>query len=446
MKFEKILFLIFICSKLLFGINKDTVVVKMERMPGYGSFGISGSPLSPMGKDNPWYSTIPAIKGVPDTLSNLMFSVFDTDFLQHAFQSYLSGKISRDFYNSCLESWGLKYEPDKYSKKFVKEAIAIAAGYNKKGELLVFVDENNNFDLSDDAPILIPPKSKKEKFSDRLKNIKPVDAEFEYYDGKQIRKGKVWLYIDVGFGPPQNVEKKNTGPVNLFIGIAQYFEGRFQENNIWYNIFAKNETGAVKRDLLKIKVSRNDTIDISKLSNDVDQSSDQYLKFGNSYFKITKIAPDGKFITLVKENVTSQTEAAQTGFKAPGFTAKTISGDEISLNSFKGKYVYLDFWGSWCMPCRYEIPGLKKIYKKYRNRPFTIIGIANDKKDNLEKFVKQNDVRWSQILQDKDKQIINEYNVQGYPTTFLIDTSGTILKKNLRSKGLEMELEKIFKN
>ncbi|MGA7839030.1 MAG: TlpA disulfide reductase family protein [Ignavibacteriaceae bacterium] len=176
------------------------------------------------------------------------------------------------------------------------------------------------------------------------------------------------------------------------------------------------------------------------------QSSDQFLKAGNNYFKIANITPDGKYLTLVRQNVTSETQGTQPDFKAMDFNAKTVSGNPISLKDLRGKYVYLDFWGSWCMPCREEIPGLKKLYEDYKDKSFIIIGIANDRAEKLKKFVKENNISWPQILEEKDKKIIYKYKISGYPTTFLINPAGTILYKNLRFKELGDKLAKIFKN
>jgi len=444
MRFTKIFFLLFVISSLLHATEGDTVVVNMKKITGFGPFGVSGSPLRETPDDNPWHSTEPVIKGLPDSLRNFLFTIFHTDFKQHAFQSYIEGKLSKEYYFAVLEDWVDKYEPDKYSKRFVKEAIAIAAGYDKKGNLLLFVDKNNNFDLSDDNPIIISPKSKSEQFFERIKNIKPVEATFEYYDGKQIKKSKISLLIN--YGPDAYGGKKEGSPIKLFVGIDQYFKGNFVFNNVTYNIYIRNKKGKTEKGYIEIKLCDSKNDNLTELSEMESQSSDQFLKAGNNYFKIANITPGGKYLTLVRQNVTSETQGTQPGFKAMDFNAKTVSGNPISLKDLRGKYVYLDFWGSWCMPCREEIPGLKKLYEDYKDKSFIIIGIANDRVEKLRKFVKENNISWPQILEEKDKKIIYKYKISGYPTTFLINPAGTILYKNLRFKELGDKLAKIFKN
>ena len=93
----------------------------------------------------------------------------------------------------------------------------------------------------------------------------------------------------------------------------------------------------------------------------------------------------------------------------------------IELDKLSGKYVYLDFWGTWCAPCREEIPILKSIYSEYQNENFELNGIANDNFEELQDFINKQEISWEQILQSEDKSIIADYGVTGYPTTFLID-------------------------
>ena len=130
--------------------------------------------------------------------------------------------------------------------------------------------------------------------------------------------------------------------------------------------------------------------------------------------------------------------------KRLNFVSKTLSGDVIELDKLKGKYVYLDFWGTWCAPCREEIPILKSIYSEYQNENFALIGIANDNFEALQDFVKKQEIDWEQILQSEDKSIIADYGVTGYPTTFLIDPEGKIISKNIRAVELSEKLVEIF--
>ena len=91
------------------------------------------------------------------------------------------------------------------------------------------------------------------------------------------------------------------------------------------------------------------------------------------------------------------------------------------------------------------MPKLKSIYELYKSENFKMIGIANDNLESLSKFVKENQIEWAQIIQDNDKSIISDYNVVGYPTTFLIDVDGVILAKGLRANELSEKIAELFK-
>lgn len=115
------------------------------------------------------------------------------------------------------------------------------------------------------------------------------------------------------------------------------------------------------------------------------------------------------------------------GSKAPDFEYTTLSNKKISLNKYKGKYVVLDFWGSWCGPCMMEMPKLKEFYNQNKDN-VEVIGIAcRDTKDKWVKSIKKNNLNWTQILNIKGSQDLSKkYGVKGYPTKVIINPNGII--------------------
>jgi thiol-disulfide isomerase/thioredoxin len=114
---------------------------------------------------------------------------------------------------------------------------------------------------------------------------------------------------------------------------------------------------------------------------------------------------------------------------APDFTLKTIDGQEITLSKLKGKVVLLDFWATWCGPCRESIPHLIQLYKAYRENGFEMIGISLDKGDAavVRNFAKSMDIPYPIVM--ATEEVARDYRVTSIPTTFFIDKEGKIREK-----------------
>jgi len=141
-------------------------------------------------------------------------------------------------------------------------------------------------------------------------------------------------------------------------------------------------------------------------------------------------------------------ELTDIGQPAPAFVQNDPDGKPVSLASFKGKYVLLDFWASWCGPCRAENPNVVAAYQKYAPKGFTILGVSLDNnKDKWLAAVKKDQLAWTQVsdLKGWQNKAADLYGIKGIPMNYLLDRDGKIIAKSLRGEDLEKKLGELMK-
>jgi thiol-disulfide isomerase/thioredoxin len=174
-----------------------------------------------------------------------------------------------------------------------------------------------------------------------------------------------------------------------------------------------------------------------------------YDKLGKEYKQISY----GKDLGNKLQNL----QKTAVGKTAIPINKKDINGNVLTLEALKGKYVLLDFWGSWCGPCRASHPHLIELYGKYKDRGFEIVGIADERGKSLEenkrtwkKAIAEDGMTWLQVLNNEDQEVydvVNAYAITAFPTKLLLDKQGKVIFRTVGSgREIDEQLKKIFGN
>ncbi|MBU3088223.1 TlpA family protein disulfide reductase [Clostridium gasigenes] len=162
----------------------------------------------------------------------------------------------------------------------------------------------------------------------------------------------------------------------------------------------------------------------------INYNKNKTINLGNSNNISLPVETDGNKIDM--EN--SQTTTKE---KAIDFKLKDLNGKDVSLNDFKGKNVLLNFWATWCPPCKAEMPDIEKLYQENKNSDLVILAVnLGEDKQTVKSFIEKNKYTFD-ILLDSDQDVAIKYNIVSIPTSFFIDKEGNIVSKKIGAMTLE---------
>ncbi|MEL6719662.1 MAG: TlpA disulfide reductase family protein [Bacteroidota bacterium] len=177
------------------------------------------------------------------------------------------------------------------------------------------------------------------------------------------------------------------------------------------------------------------------------QNHSNFVLFGEKFVEKYQTTSPAASKTIEKQMAAAQSFII--GAEAPDFSQQTPEGEDLKLSDLRGKIVLVDFWASWCGPCRRENPNVVKMYEKYKDKGFEILGVSLDKqKGRWLQAIEQDRLTWPQVsdLKGWQNEVAALYSVRSIPSTVLLDAEGKILARNLRGPALESKLEEIFKS
>ena len=174
--------------------------------------------------------------------------------------------------------------------------------------------------------------------------------------------------------------------------------------------------------------------------------ANNFVLFAEEYLKYYKKDEQAGMVQMLQSKIVSM-KGLMMGGDAPEITLNTPEGTSLSLSSYKGKVTLIDFWASWCGPCRRENPHVVELYQKYKNKGFDILGVSLDSnKDAWVAAIAKDGLQWKHVsdLGGWGSSAAKLYGVTSIPQTFLLDKNGKIMAKNLRGEQLTNKLKEIF--
>ncbi|WP_236139463.1 peroxiredoxin family protein [Mongoliitalea daihaiensis] len=292
-------------------------------------------------------------------------------------------------------------------RKMKRSCVRFVIGYDVNGSLLVRFDINQNDDFSDEKDYLF------------------INSE-----GPEFLTEMIYLPLD-DFGKEEGT--LSNIPIvfkfNQELGLFYYSVPIYGEGSLFNHQFKANFgfTLDPENQLSEIIF----THDTSKVL------QDELLKMDKRIFRNRGVDLQNQSLNLERVLVNFKIWSNHEDDYAPPFKGyEFTSGEEISSTLLQGKYVLMDFWGSWCGPCIAEIPNLKKAIAALREQNIIFLGIANDTKKALNRAIVQHEIEWPQILSDRSNLILEKFNISNYPTTLLIGPDGKIIAENIHGESL----------
>ncbi|MBS1681044.1 MAG: TlpA family protein disulfide reductase [Bacteroidetes bacterium] len=391
--------------------NKSRLVqLPIRFQDGYGSFKKPNIGFRVLGWHSiapDWARTESPITGIPDSWNQITKRQIFFDFRQFAYQNFRQGLVSEETVKEFFDP-GYSHSGHAYSSDPIHCFVNIIYGKTPDGEIRYKLDANNNLDFSDEEEVA-PAELNLQKLDSLLDTKNKQQVTYQAY-----RNSKTINLI----APVLVLQHKGS----IMVNIPVHGEATIENKRI--DVSSAN-FGSLDFDQVAICFEGDRGIGPYKMN--------QFFSINSNRFQIVGVNLDKELLLLKTIPNDSLVFSGQVQLNAPKFRLQEFkSTKEISLSQYAGKFLLLNFWGSWCAPCRHEFPQLKSVYNQLDKTKIDFVGVAVDDFEALEKYLSKEPLPWKQALVSEDSPIVKDYSIASYPTTILIEPNGKVIAKNIR--------------
>jgi thiol-disulfide isomerase/thioredoxin len=395
----------------------NNIHLPLKEINGFGSFKEHFSILS-------WSSSEEAEKetrGIPNDWEEYYVKQIWLDAFQVTYQDYIKRGFNKTKFDADSKGWAKNPHQRKLSKESIISYVNIVFRESKDGAIEYILDTNNNKDFSDDEVRITLRVDAHFNYAPSVKKAPFVKYQLSTNEGVLDKKVKVLILLN--------------GNNDLIYGFPQIFETSFLDKKI-----------QVSHGFANVTFDENSVLIIE--GNEEEIGLNEFIKIDNSTYKNLGVNLNNNTLILQRLSEKKELFSTNRGYKAIPFKIKKLnSNDSISLSDFKGKFLYIDFWGTWCEPCVKDLPKIVEAYKRTSRDDIQFLGIAvRDEKEGLELYIEDFNIKYPQVLESDSKNLQKRYNIIGFPSTFLIDRKGKIIAKNLKGDNLLDSLNYYIKN
>ncbi|GAB3338767.1 hypothetical protein GCM10027299_51150 [Larkinella ripae] len=410
------------------------IKIPLEVQEGYGpfrpGFGILSAETDDYPKGPPSRTSSLPLRGIPTAWTNRVTTRIDLDSRQFIYQNFCAGNVDSAWYSGFLDYWN--WEPDRtqLSEKPIKCYIYVVRGYDPlAGKWAVLVDTNNNLDFGDETAVYPEPQ---DPTGQNFAYQKPLIIAHEMYRKGRVIKTKTPMVIKTLRG-------------DFVYNFPQYASAVLTQGSKKHELLISSG-GFNQLDYESIRIVEKPSWFWQKtVPEDKLVDIGEYITLDGISYKNLGVDVFNNELQLERGSPNPDDYVLQAGHPFRPFRAREFTtGKPITLADFKGKYLYIDFWATWCKGCVQDMPELKQTYRDLDKNRFAFLGVVgDDKPERVRQFLRKEAIDWPQIFSDSTDKITRSYAIKGLPVTVLLGPDGRVIAKDLRGKALTDKLREL---